>query len=126
VASNGQDFYVTWVSASYDVRGTVVPAEGPVAGEPSIISREADTRARSHYDLEVVWTSAMYVVVWLDSVLHIEPPMQEPFVLRYARVTPEGVLLDTQLSNSIAGPAFSSITATSSGDGAVVTVDYDC
>jgi uncharacterized repeat protein (TIGR01451 family) len=121
VASNGRDFYVTWVSASYDVRGIVVPAEGPVAGEPSILSRDADTRLRGHYDLEVVWTSALYVVVWLDRVF----PFDQPFVLRYARVTPEGLLLDPQTSNSIDGPAVTSMTATSYGDGAVITVDYD-
>lgn len=120
VASNGRDFYVTWVSASYDVRGIAVPAEGPVAGQPSVLSREADTRAHGHYDLEVVWTSALYTVLWLDRVFP-----SDPFVLRYARVTPEGVLLDTQVSNSIAGPAFSSMTATSYTGGAVVTVDYD-
>jgi len=125
VASNGRDFYVTWVSADYEIRGIVVPAEGPVAGEVTIVSRETDTLPRGHHDLEVVWTSAVYVVVWLDSVLHIEPPMQEPFVLRYARVTSGGVLLDTQVSNAIAGVAFSSITATSYKDGAVITADYD-
>lgn len=120
VASNGRDFYVTWVSASYDVRGTVVPADGPVAGPPSILSRDADVRPRGRYDLEVVWTSTLYVVIWLDRVLP-----NEPFVGRYARVTSEGVLLDPQLSHSIIGPAISAITATPTTNGAVVTVDYD-
>ncbi|HEY0157180.1 MAG TPA: Calx-beta domain-containing protein [Thermoanaerobaculia bacterium] len=124
VASDGRDFFVAWVSATHQVRGLVVPDEGPVAGPPAVISREADTRVRGHHDLEVVWTSAMYVVVWLDRVLHVAPEPQ-PFVLRYARVTAQGLLLDAQLSNSIAGPAFSSITATSHPDGAAIAVDYD-
>jgi len=121
VASDGQDFFVTWVSATKVIRGLVVPAEGPVAGNPTVISRDLDTVAHGHHDLEVVWTSAMYVVVWLDRAF----PFDQPFVLRYARVTPQGVLLDTQSSNSLAGPAFRSITATSYTDGAVVTVEYD-
>lgn len=120
VASNGRDFYVTWVSASYDVRGTFVPAEGPVTGTPSIVSRDADLRSRGRYDLEVVWTSTLYVVLWLDRVLP-----NEPFVPRFARVTSEGVLLDPELSYSISAPAVSSVTATPITGGAVVTVDYD-
>jgi uncharacterized repeat protein (TIGR01451 family) len=128
VASNGRDFYVTWVSASYEVRGIVVPAEGPVAGEPSgepsILSHEADDRLRGHYDLAVVWTSAVYAVVWLDRIAEPGPPQQQSFGLRYVRVTSGGVLLDPQ-TNTIVGPAISSITATSFAGGAVVTVDYD-
>lgn len=124
VASNGRDFYVAWVSADHDIRGIAVPAEGAVSGEPTIVSRDPDVRARGRYDLEVVWTSAVYVVGWLDRVL--QPPSILPFTGRYARVTSQGVLLDPQLSNSIAGPlAISSMTATSTPDGAVVTVDYD-
>lgn len=124
VASNGRDFYVAWVSGNYDVRGIAVPSEGPVLGQSWLLSRESDTRSRGHHDVEVVWTSAKYIVVWLDRVFQLEPPMQEPLVLRYARVTAEGVLFDTGLSKTIAGPPVSSITATSHGDGAVVTIDY--
>jgi hypothetical protein len=124
VASNGRDFYVAWVSAGHDVRGIAVPADGPVIGQPWLVSRENDVRSRGHYDVEVVWTSAMYVVVWLDRVFQIEPPVQEPLVLRYARVTADGVLFDTGLSKTIAGPAVSSMSATSYADGAAITVDY--
>ncbi len=124
VASDGRDFYVAWVSSDFEVRGIVVPAEGPVTGEPALISRNADDKAHAHSDLEVVRTSETYIVAWLDSVLHIEPPRQEPYVLRYARVTSGGVLLDPQLSRSIDGPELSSITATAYSDGVVITADY--
>ena len=127
VASNGRDFYVAWVSTDYNVRGIAVPAEGPVIGQPWLVSREGDTRTRGHYDVEVVWTSAKYIVVWLDRVFPLDAPMQEPPpVLRYARVTPEGVLFDTGLSRTIAipGPAVSTITTTAYADGAVITIDY--
>jgi hypothetical protein len=86
----------------------VVPAAGPVAGNPTVISRDSDTLAHGHFDLEAVRTAAVYVVVWLDRV----SPSDQPFVLRSARVTFEGMLLDTDSSNSIDGPALSSITAT--------------
>lgn len=125
VASNGRDFYVTWVSSNFDVRGVAVPAAGPVAGQPVVVSREADPATRGHYDLEVVWTSVVYVVAWLDQVFRIEPPMQEPYVLRYARVTGEGVLLDTEVSDALDGVIYRSITAAGLSDGAAVTVDYE-
>ena len=124
VASNGRDFYVAWVSGNYDVRGIAVPAEGPILGQSWLLSREGDTRSRAHYDVEVVWTSAKYIAVWLDRVLQLDPPLQEPGVLRYARITAEGVLFDTGLSRTIAGPPVSSITSTSSADGAVIAIDY--
>jgi uncharacterized repeat protein (TIGR01451 family) len=124
VASDGHDFYVAWVAASFDIRGIVVPADGPVTGVPSVISRNADTLTHGHYDVEVVWTSSLYAVAWLDRTLPSVPTAQ-PLVLRYARLTPQGALLDPQSSFGIAGPIFSSLTATSSPEGAVVTVDYD-
>ncbi|HYO79749.1 MAG TPA: hypothetical protein VE010_25005, partial [Thermoanaerobaculia bacterium] len=125
VASNGSDFYVTWVSADFDVRGMRVPAAGPVTGTPVVLSRDNDNHVRGHYDLDVTWTSVMYLVTWLDRVFRIEPPMQEPFVLRYARVTSGGVLLDTQRSETLDGVPFSSITASARRDGALLTVDYE-
>jgi uncharacterized repeat protein (TIGR01451 family) len=125
VASDGLDFYVTWVSAAFDVRGIVVPASGAVAGAPTVISRDTDAQHRGRHDLEVVWTSAIYTVVWLDRVFRIEPPSEEPFVFRLARVTRDGVLLDIASSDAIDGLDFSAITATSLADGAVVTVDYE-
>lgn len=121
VASNGRDFYVAWVSANYNVRGIAVPAEGPLIGEPWLVSREGDVLSRGHYDVAVVWTSAMYIVTWLDRVLQVEPATQ---VLRYARVKPDGVLFDTGLSKTIAGPDIRSMTATSFADGAVITLEY--
>ena len=124
VASNGRDFFVTWVSHTSVVRGVVVPAAGPVLNQTTIVSRESDSESRGHYDLEVVWTSAVYVVFWLDQVFRIEPPIQEPYVLRYARVTSTGVVLDA-VSEAIDAVIYSSITAASLSDGAVVTVDYE-
>ncbi|HYO74884.1 MAG TPA: DUF11 domain-containing protein, partial [Thermoanaerobaculia bacterium] len=125
VASNGSDFYVTWVSADFQVHGMRVPAAGPVTGPPVVLSRDNDNHVRGHYDLDVTWTSVMYLVTWLDQVFRIEPPMQEPFVLRYARVTSGGVLLDTQRSETLDGVPFSSITASALRDGALLTVDYE-
>ncbi|HEX8255549.1 MAG TPA: Calx-beta domain-containing protein [Thermoanaerobaculia bacterium] len=125
VASNGTDFYVTWVSADFDVRGRRVPAAGPVTAASIVLSREDDNQIRGHYDVEVTWTSAIYLVTWLDSVLRIEPPAQEPFVLRLARVTPGGVLLDTKVSESLDGVIFGSVTASALRDGALLTVDYE-
>ncbi|HEY0158468.1 MAG TPA: hypothetical protein VGF28_14390 [Thermoanaerobaculia bacterium] len=125
VASGGSEFYVTWVSAARDVRGIVVPAQGPVAGTPLILSRDADAGARTRFDLEVVRTPAMYVVFWLDRRLDPQSPVPLSFVPRYARVTPGGVLLDPQVSNEISGPEVKSITATAHGDGFAVVADYD-
>ena len=125
VASNGRDFLVTWVSHLSQVRGIVVPGEGPVSGTPTVISRETDAGNRGHYDLEVVWTSATWLVLWLDQVFRIEPPSSEPYVLRYARVTPAGALVDTQRSASIEAVTYSSITASATPGGAIVTVDFE-
>jgi uncharacterized repeat protein (TIGR01451 family) len=125
VASNGRDFLVTWVSHLSDVRGIVVPAAGAVSGTPMVISRETDAANRGHYDLDVVWTSATWLVLWLDQVFRLEPPASEPYVLRYARVTAEGALLDTQRSESIEGVTYSSITASAAPGGAIVTVDFE-
>ena len=73
VASNGRDFYVDVGSASSHPRIVVRPK---ACGRwPSILSRETDTAVRGHFDLEIVWTPAMYFVVWLDRILEIEPPI---------------------------------------------------
>ena len=122
VAFNGRAFFVAWVIGSpRHIRGIVVPADGPVIGEPSLFPRDlADTLPHGYHDLEVVWTSAMYVVAWLDRPF----PFEQPAFVRYARVTPEGVLLDTETSNTIGGRV-GSMTATSYPDGAAITVEYD-
>ncbi|HYO76402.1 MAG TPA: DUF11 domain-containing protein [Thermoanaerobaculia bacterium] len=127
VASNGRDFYVTWVSetpAANDILGIPVPADGPPPDKPSILSRNVDPRSRGHYDVAVTWTSLMYSVVWLERAADPEPSLQQPFVFRYARVLPSGNL-DRDAGNVIAGLDFKSITATPTADGVVVTVDYE-
>jgi uncharacterized repeat protein (TIGR01451 family) len=128
VASNGRDFYVTWVSetvAANDILGVTVPAEGPVVeDQPSIISRNVFEGARGHYDLGLTWTSLMYSVVWLERPVRTDPAVPQPFVFRYARLLQSGVI-DRDVSNTIAGPDFKSITATPYDGGVLVTVDYE-
>jgi hypothetical protein len=46
-------------------------------------------------------------------------------VLRYARVTGDGVLLDTEVSDALDGVDYRSITAAGLSDGVAVTVDYE-
>ncbi|MEA2464917.1 MAG: trimeric autotransporter adhesin, partial [Acidobacteriota bacterium] len=121
VAFNGRDFFVAWVIGTpRHIRGMVVPADGPVVGEPTVFPRDLETLPHGYHDLEVVWTSAMYVVAWLDRPFAFE----QPAFVRYVRVTPEGVLLDPQSSNTIGGRV-GSMTATSYPDGAAITVEYD-
>jgi uncharacterized repeat protein (TIGR01451 family) len=120
VASDGSAFYVAWVTPT-EVRGISVPADGPVAGEPAILSRDADPRRRDHHDLHVAWTSAIYVVVWMDRI--VEGPAPSPLAIRYARVTAQGVLLDAETNARISVPSLSSITVAPVRGGAVVGID---
>jgi uncharacterized repeat protein (TIGR01451 family) len=120
VASNGRDFYVTWLSSGSLIRGIIVPGEGAVTAEPSVLSRERGIRGPGYSALEVVWTSVMYVVVWLRG----EPPSEQPATLYSARVTSSGVLLDVLSSRAISGP-FVSMAATPYADGVLITANYE-
>jgi uncharacterized repeat protein (TIGR01451 family) len=125
VASNGRDFFVVWQPPKTSgIAGLAVPAEGPLAGERPGLSLPTDGRPRRYDNFQVVWTSLMYVVIWLDRVVQLDPPMEEPPVLRFARVTSGGVTLDSEAS-TLGLSAIRSATATSLAHGAVVTIDYD-
>ena len=124
VASDGRDFYVAWVTADSRVRGIVVPAQGAVIGQPLLISRDEESGTRGRFDLEVVRTPALYMVIWLERLPASGGPFQRPDGMRYARVTTGGVLLDSLASIAFSGPDAGSITATGSSEGAVITANY--
>lgn len=103
VASDGRDFLVVWVdyrnhwtpegNTSPDLYATRVTAQGEVLDTNGI---PLCRKRLEQFDPAIAFNGTNYLVVWADTQ---DPLVSGQFDIRAARVTPAGVVLDT---NSIA------------------------
>ncbi|HEX2835687.1 MAG TPA: hypothetical protein VHW00_21920 [Thermoanaerobaculia bacterium] len=125
VATDGRAFLAVW-RHEQELYGALIRNDGTLAAQPFRISR-TPTNFDPRFAPAVVWTGSLYVVAWQfdgrNPLLLISPPLPpkvEPFA---ARVTREGVLLDTDASVRLASlDGSSSSIALATGAGRVVAL----
>ncbi len=122
IASDGTDFFVVW-STSGAIHGRRVRSDGTL--EPAMqLSSESNYHGRP--SLGLVWTSEMYIAAWLFdglSPIILVPPSPPAVVVRIARVTSDGVLLDTSSNPTVVSMwgSSSSIALASNGNRVLLT-----
>jgi hypothetical protein len=96
VATDGTAFLVVW-NTEQDVLAARVLPDGQVSGGLIRVSRDADAYHRRIHP-RVAWTGSLFLVVWSDDVtshLITSPPPPPRTIIRAARVTAAGTVLDT-------------------------------
>jgi hypothetical protein len=104
VASDGAEFFVVW-DLGQEVYGARVQPNGTLMDStPITVSRDSVQSYHQRVNPRVTWSGSAFVAVWGDAPntsLLISPPLPPYTVVRLARVTPTGVVLDSTDSRTL-------------------------
>ena len=126
IATDGAQFLVVW-TADQDVFAARVARDGTLVDqEPILVSFEQAPHYHLRLSPRVVWNGTVFLVAWSDDIrypgLLISPPIPPQTIVRTARVTSSGVVLDSIESRTIVnvlGP-IATVSLASNGPAAMV------